>query len=71
MNLQYTEIKQTPLENAKTTYQFCVADLREGLNYGITREVYNHAMQAIGSSLRVTDSTTNEKFCNDFYNEFK
>ena len=70
LELIYKRIKQTPLENALTTYNFIRNDLSEGLNYGMGIDNYNKCMKAIGSALRIKARTTAEKFCKDFYAEY-
>lgn len=63
------KVEEPEIENAHTTYEFCCSDLNEGLNYGISEELYNRCMGAVSSKKRISGGTDNETFCNDFYEE--
>lgn len=57
-------------EDAAVTYKFVRADLIRGMDYGVVAELYNDCMQAIGSTKRVTEDVTSQKFADDFWSEW-
>lgn len=56
--------------NAQLTYRFVLNDYNQGIEYGVSAEVYNNSMAAIGSELKTEESVRSEKFLFDFYNEY-
>ena len=45
------EIAQSPLEKAFGAYNFIRADLEEGLNYGVDKDLVNQLLDAVGEEL--------------------
>lgn len=72
-NIKPIPVTLSPKESAIMTYNYVCADLREGIVYGVAKELYNTSMEAIGSPKRVgkNEGITNRMFANDFYEEWK
>lgn len=66
----YHEIEQTPKEAALSFYDYVHADLRCGLNYGVSVEAYNMAMAGIGSDKRTEAGVPAHQFAADFRAEW-
>ncbi len=60
------EIKLNKLDTVKNDYRFCVQDLNEGLNYGISKEFYNRAASILGFD-KIEENTDNKTYCNIVY----
>lgn len=58
-------------EDAAMAYRHVCADLRQGMSYNVDAQLYNDCLEAIGSSRRVTESVTAEKFTEDFWASWK
>lgn len=50
-NYEVEEIIQTPIEKAFGSYDFIRADLEEGLNYGVDKDLVNQLLDAVGEEL--------------------
>ena len=68
--IETEEIKLSPKEKAFANYQFVRADVREGLNYGVSLEFYNESMKEINSTKRAEHSVTAKEFEEDFRHEW-
>ena len=70
--IQFKEIKQTPKESALAAYWFVCEDLKDGLEYGFSSELYDKCMEAIGSDKRAGDRELSSRiFAEEFYAECK
>lgn len=49
--VEVEEIAQSPLKKAFGTYNFIRADLAEGLNYGVDKDLVNTLLDAVGKEL--------------------
>ena len=69
MEIKTKEIKQSSIEKAFSTYHFICADLNEGLNYGVSTEVYEETMAAFGTTVdkETCGQINSRKFCDDVY----
>lgn len=68
--IEYIEVKQTPWESLKTTYWFLCEDLKEGLVYGVGKEVVEQAQAVILDTLEervILDSTNSRLFCESLW----
>lgn len=70
--LKYKEIEQTPLEDIKTSYWFILEDFKEGLNYGVDKELVNKHLLILSEILKkdlpnVKESIDSEKYLHLIY----
>lgn len=65
MIFKFREIEQTPRESVETTYRLILMDYREGLNYPVSRDLYNKHIKILGGSEVVSKSVSAKKYLND------